>query len=324
MKTDMKTIMSLIIFQLIAVLLFGSTVSAQQTQGAAIEGPDAAQTENVSGNTYEENRKRWQSLSEQERQAIRERAGRLSPGQIQQLRKASERFKGMPREEQDKIRGNYQKFNRLPPREREVLRERYKRFESLPPENREELRRKFRERRDMQPGGPGSDPRMSGALPMRGPEPRRERESLPVRPGLNRPSDGPPPMPGREGSPNFTEDTTDRKDIPERRNDIQRQREDIRNRLEDRRDRGPAPDRQGWQGRGADPGREPVMNDNSPPVPRGIPGAGPENRPGPEEGPERMPDQRPEFKKSAPQGRGGGSGSGGTPPGRSPRDRNRR
>ncbi|MBI5204531.1 MAG: DUF3106 domain-containing protein [Nitrospirae bacterium] len=266
--------------------------------------------ENVSGNAYEENLRRWQGLSEQERQAIRERASRLGTGQMQKLREESERFKGMPKEEQDKIRGNYQEFNKLPPREREVLRERYKRFESLPPEKREELRRQFRERRDTHPGGPGNDPGMSGAPPVRGPEPHRERESLP----------------GRERSPNFKEDNHDRKkDIIDHRKDIQGHREDIRNRHENRRDHGTVPDRQGRPSIGAGPSRGSTRDmNNNPPVPHDVPGTGMENRPRPGEGPEKRPDRRPEFRERGTQGHGGGPGSGGRYPGSSPRDRYKR
>lgn len=303
MKTEMKTNMSLIIFQLIAVLLFGSVVSAQEARAAAAKGTDAAQVENVSGNAYEENLRRWQGLSEQERQAIRERASRLGTGQMQKLRKESERFKNMPKEEQDKIRGNYQEFNKLPPREREVLRERYNRFENLPPEKREELRRQFRERRDMHPGGPGSDPGMSGAPPVRGSEPHRERESLP----------------GRERSPNFKEDNHDRKkDIIDHRKDIQGHRED-------RREHAPVPDRQERRP-GIGTGRGPIrdMKDNPPPAPQSIPRTGIENHPNPGEGPERRPGRSPEFRESDPQGHGGGPGSGGRYPGSSPRDRYKR
>lgn len=308
MKTEMKTNISLIIFQLIAVFLFGSVVSAQEAGGAAAKGTDAAKMENVSGNAYEENLRRWQGLSEQERQAIRERASRLGTGQMQKLREESERFKSMPKEEQDKIRGNYQEFNKLSPREKEVLRERYKRFESLPPEKREELRRQFRERRDMHPGGPGSDPRMSGAPPVRGSEPHRERESLP----------------NRERSPNFKEDNHERKKDIDHRKDIQRHREDIRDRHEDRRDRVSVPDSQGRPDLGAGAGRRPIRDTKDNPPVQGIPRTGIKNRPGPGEGPERRHDRSPEFRESDPQGHGGKPGSGGRYPSSSPRDRYRR
>ncbi len=56
-----------------------------------------AQEEAASTADYQENLKRWQSLSEAERQAIRERAARLSSEQKKALREESAEFKSMPK-----------------------------------------------------------------------------------------------------------------------------------------------------------------------------------------------------------------------------------
>ena len=89
MKIKNKKIrISIIILQLTAVFLFSSLSYAQ-------EKPDSS---------YKENLKRWQSLSEEERQVIRERAKKISPEQLKELKEKSVKFKSMSKEEQDKIR----------------------------------------------------------------------------------------------------------------------------------------------------------------------------------------------------------------------------
>ena len=144
----MKKNILLVIFQLTALFLFGSVLYAQEeSKSQASAEMSSPQAESPSEDTYRENLKRWQSLSEKERRLIRERARRLDPGEIRELRKESLKLRNMPKEEQERIRANYQRFNRFPLKEREVLKERYRRFEKLPSERREEFRRRFRERR---------------------------------------------------------------------------------------------------------------------------------------------------------------------------------
>lgn len=151
----MEKKIALAIFQLAAMFLFGSILHAEEeSKGAASQEMNSPQAESPSGDTYAEKLKRWQSLPEKERRIIRERARKLGPEKIRELREESVKLRSMPKDAQYRIRTNYQKFNRLPPREREALKERYRRFEKLPPERREEFRRRFRERRNALSGGP--------------------------------------------------------------------------------------------------------------------------------------------------------------------------
>lgn len=151
----MEKKIALAIFQLAAMFLFGSTLYAQEeSKSHASQEINSHQAESPSGDTYAEKLKRWQSLPEKERRIIRERARKLGPEKIRELREESVKLRSMPNEEQNRVRANYQRFNRLPHKQREVLKERYRHFEKLPPERREEFRRRFRERRNALSGGP--------------------------------------------------------------------------------------------------------------------------------------------------------------------------
>ena len=136
-----------IIFQLIAVFIFVPFVSAQEEPGA-----DVIQEEAESESTYDKNLERWQSLSEEQRQAIREKVETLTPEQKNRLKERSSKLRSLPKDQQDKIRNNYQRFKNLSPEKRNGLRERARRFRELPSERKEELRRKFKERRGLRQG----------------------------------------------------------------------------------------------------------------------------------------------------------------------------
>jgi flagellar biosynthesis/type III secretory pathway chaperone len=98
-------------------------------------------------NTYEEKLDYWQSLTEKERQALREREQNFSPQQLQALRKKQEWFNHLPYAEQERIMINYERYIQLSPENRAELERNYRRFRHLPKEVRMELRRKAIERR---------------------------------------------------------------------------------------------------------------------------------------------------------------------------------
>src|SRR3989338_11082886 len=101
----MKKKIALAIVQLTAVFLFGSILYAQEeSKSQASAEMSSPQAESSSGDTYRENLKRWQSLSEKERRLIRETARRLNPNEIRELRKESLKLRSMPKEEQERIR----------------------------------------------------------------------------------------------------------------------------------------------------------------------------------------------------------------------------
>ncbi len=205
-----------IILQLIAVFLFSPLIYAQEESAPVVtERAATTQAESTAESIYEEKLKRWQNLSAEERQKIRERARKLSPEQIKDLREKSEKFRNLPKEKQDKIKANYRIFKELPLEKKRVLRERAERFQKLPPEERVELQRKFRERKEVPAGVPGA-----------GPVPPRVVADW------------------KEDLRDRKEDVKDkREDIRDRREDKKDYREDIKDRREDKKDRGLLPDK---------------------------------------------------------------------------------
>ena len=177
---------------------------------------------------YQANLRRWQSMTEEERQAIRSKAAALSEEDRGVLQEKVKEYRAMPEPERKALHENFQRFRELPPERREVLEEGDREFRQLPPERRDEIRRGFKEKRrgpDGQGRGPRESERMDGSdvRPQGGPDsngdnsqrphggsgdrPRRDRQrnsdDNPSRPqgepGEN--SDNPPQGPRRAGPP---------------------------------------------------------------------------------------------------------------------------
>ncbi|OGS45159.1 MAG: hypothetical protein A2539_08890 [Elusimicrobia bacterium RIFOXYD2_FULL_34_15] len=196
MKIKNKKIrISIIILQLTAVFLFSSLSYAQ-------EKPDSS---------YKENLKRWQSLSEEERQVIRERAKKISPEQLKELKEKSVKFKSMSKEEQDKIKNNYQRFEQFPPEKKEILKERHRRFEELSPENREKLRNEFRKRRNMSLGDSGADLKTIGKFPNKKTDTQFSKKDSLIKPEQGRPVKGKNYIPKGKKPANFGENIRSRR-----------------------------------------------------------------------------------------------------------------
>lgn len=100
-----------------------------------------ASNSDSSASPYEENLKRWRNMSEEERQAIRQRYHSMDAGERQAVIENSDKFKRLPPEDRDRIRNNFHRFRELPQERRELMRENYRRFENRPPSEREEMRR---------------------------------------------------------------------------------------------------------------------------------------------------------------------------------------
>lgn len=144
-----------IILQLTLVFLCQPFVYAQEELVPVVtERAATSEVEGTAENAYEEKLKRWQSLSEEERQKIRERARKLSSEQIKELKEKVVKFRNLPPEEQDKIKANYQRFKELPLEKKRILKERVERFQKLPPEEKAKLQRKFREKKEIPPTRP--------------------------------------------------------------------------------------------------------------------------------------------------------------------------
>lgn len=112
----------------------------------------AQEDNSVSGNDlistpYAENLRRWQNISEEQREAIRQKVQALDSQQREAIFKNAKQFKLLSWEEQSRIQGNYQEFKKLPNAKKELLKERNKRFQGFSPEERARLRREAKGKR---------------------------------------------------------------------------------------------------------------------------------------------------------------------------------
>lgn len=135
MNKNIKNIIIIFILQCVAV----SGVGAQQAPNAADNG--------IESRSYEENLKRWKNMSEQEREAIRQKVREIDPQQRKKLRDNAEKFRKLPGKDRQRLKENFHKFRQLPERRRTRMRQRARRFQGLSKERKTELRRKTRKRR---------------------------------------------------------------------------------------------------------------------------------------------------------------------------------
>ena len=99
---------------------------------------------------YQLNLRRWQGMTDKEREAIRRRVAALSPEERRFLKDQLEKFRALPLAERQALREQFRRFRTLPPKKREALRQKYRRFRALPPERQEEIIRRFREKQAAQ------------------------------------------------------------------------------------------------------------------------------------------------------------------------------
>jgi len=132
----------------VCCLLALVVLSAASLRAGALD-PDAARVA--------ENRRRWLSLTEEQRQAIREAAKGVTPDEVAELRKRLNTFNRLPGEEQTRVRGNYGRFRGMPLGQRRKMMRRFEAFQGFPVEKRDELRRRFG--RGPRPLGDGPGPR---------------------------------------------------------------------------------------------------------------------------------------------------------------------
>jgi hypothetical protein len=95
----------------------------------------------------EQGRDRWEHMTDEEKQRVRERFERwkaLPQERKDSVRRNFDEWRRMTQEEKATARKNFERWQTLSPEERERLRERWRRWRELPPEKREALREQFR------------------------------------------------------------------------------------------------------------------------------------------------------------------------------------
>ncbi len=162
---------------------------------------------------YQANLRRWQSMTEEQRQAIRDQAAAMPEADRAALQEKAKEYRAMPEQNRETLRENFQKFRALPPERREALEEGSRGFRQLPLAKRDEMRRRVQEQRRVQDGQgqvnrPGMDAigvRPQGAPrqekvgqnlenqsgPQNGPGERPDRGMRPGPQGQGRPGPGP-------------------------------------------------------------------------------------------------------------------------------------
>lgn len=138
---------SLIILVVSAFCLLMPKAYAQgQTGEVKATESGNTQASNISLDTDEDKFKYWQSLTDEQRQAIRERAQKINPEQMRALRERLDEFKKLPPREVESIKTKYERFRQMPREKRIELEQRYQRFHRLPEERKIELRRRLIEK----------------------------------------------------------------------------------------------------------------------------------------------------------------------------------
>lgn len=142
------------LFLVLAVVLAGvitvSLAVAQDEPGIAKK--ELLQSEKV---TLEKGLlEKWQNLSPQERERLRERHKILKNMTSQQrkaLRENLEKFKQLPPEKQEMIIEHWQRVKNLPPEERKAIFKNYRKWQNLSPKEREILRQRYRDLHQLNP-----------------------------------------------------------------------------------------------------------------------------------------------------------------------------
>ncbi|MCP4392999.1 MAG: DUF3106 domain-containing protein [Alphaproteobacteria bacterium] len=122
--------------QLILSSLFMCTIGHAQTPSSTNDIPQ-----------YQEKLQRWNNLSEEQRQTIREKSKQITPEKLKALKTNYKQFKQMPANDQQRIKDNYKSYKRLNAEGKKRIKEKHKEFKRLPLENKQGLRRKANERR---------------------------------------------------------------------------------------------------------------------------------------------------------------------------------
>ena len=126
--------------------------------------------------TEQEALERWQKLTPEEKQELRERYQRwksLSPEDKADLQKRYNNWRRLSPDEKATVRKNYERWQRLSPDQREQLQQRWQQWRELPPERRQALKERFERFRDLPPEKRRAlQRRVSGKIPE--PLPRRK------------------------------------------------------------------------------------------------------------------------------------------------------
>ena len=87
---------------------------------------------------------RWKTMTEAEREVVRNTVRNIAPDRFGTLKEKMERFRALPMEEQLRIRENFKVFNQLARDEKQEIKKKYAHFQSLPEHRQSAIRNRVR------------------------------------------------------------------------------------------------------------------------------------------------------------------------------------
>ena len=123
-------------------IIFVGALLGLMMGGAAFAQEDNPLSNGPVASSYEDNLRRWQAMTEQQREAIRQKVYAMDEKERQQIIENARQFSQLPKEEQLRIVNNYHRFQALSKADREALRANARRFQSLSAQERDVLRQK--------------------------------------------------------------------------------------------------------------------------------------------------------------------------------------
>ncbi|HAE40122.1 MAG TPA: hypothetical protein DCG57_16045 [Candidatus Riflebacteria bacterium] len=150
MKNNSLKMLYSLIFPVL--LLLGSACTGVFAQ-------NASEARVIKSLTHEEKLARWNSFSEQQKEAIRKKARAMSEKKFKQLESNFERIKTFEPAEQIRVKENFGRIQQFKPQQKEFLQKRFEKFQQLPAQQRQQIRRQFMPQFQRQPGQqPGFKP----------------------------------------------------------------------------------------------------------------------------------------------------------------------
>ena len=117
-----------------------------------LSAQNASETKALKELSYEEKLARWNSFSEEQKEAIRRKARAMSEKKFKQLENNFERIRSFEPAEQERVKQNFGRMKQFLPQQQRVLKRKFERFQQLPVEQKQQFRKKFIPQLPQQPG----------------------------------------------------------------------------------------------------------------------------------------------------------------------------
>ncbi|MBU1109606.1 MAG: DUF3106 domain-containing protein [Candidatus Riflebacteria bacterium] len=169
--------------------------------GMPLYAQNASETKTIKESSYEEKLARWNSFSDEQKEAIRKRARTMSEKKFKQLENNYERIRSFEPVDQERVEENYGRMKQFKPQQQRVLKRKFERFQQLPQEQKQQFRRKFVEPRRHAPGFSQQQYQRQWQQPGSGhvPDPNKKPGFTPGQSPDRQPGQQPDRQPGQSG-----------------------------------------------------------------------------------------------------------------------------